>query len=187
MQGKPPPLGKTLRRSLFLDAHFYEHSPNTARTRQQARTIVLLAAISYGLGNALILIINRAPLTIFLLGVAIVAIAVMAGYYFWTLTIWLIGQQLQRYHLTYSDLLVPIGFAYAPQVLNFLTLIPLLGRPIDLALAAWTLLTIIVAVRQGLDIKTRWAVAIALIGWVPVQIAIGSVQVLLQVLVEVGG
>lgn len=184
MQGKPPSLGQTLRRSLSLDAHFYEYTPNTPRTRRQARTIVLLAAFSYGFGNALILLINRAPLPIFLLGVLLVAIAVVAGYYFWTLTIWLIGLQLQRYRLAYSDLLVPIGFAYAPQALNFLTLIPLLGRPIDLALAAWTLLTIIIAVRQGLDIKTRWAVAIALVGWIPIQIAIGSVQVLLQILVE---
>jgi len=113
-----------------------------------------------------------------------VALAVVVGYYFWTLTIWIIGQQLKRYRLSYSDLLVPIGFAYAPQVLNFLTLVPLLGRPIELGLAAWTLLTITVAVRQGLDIQTRWALAIALIGWIPIQIAIGSVQVLQQILVE---
>ncbi|NEQ27170.1 MAG: hypothetical protein F6K28_50820, partial [Microcoleus sp. SIO2G3] len=76
------------------------------------------------------------------------------------------------------------GFAYAPQVMSFLTLIPLLGRPIILALAAWSLLTITVAVRQGLDIKTRWALAIALVGWIPIQTAIGSVEVLLQVLIE---
>ncbi|MBD2093042.1 hypothetical protein H6F67_24650 [Microcoleus sp. FACHB-1515] len=184
LSGNSPSLVQTLKRALSLDGHFYEYTPNTGRTRRQARTIVLLAALSYGLGNALILVINRAPLWIFLVGVVLVAIAVVAGYYFWTLTIWLIGQQLKRYRLTYSDLLVPIGFAYAPQILNFLTLIPLLGRPIDLGLAAWTLLAIIVAVRQGLDIHTRWAVAIALIGWIPVQTAIGSVQVLLQVLIE---
>ena len=184
MPGQPASLGKTLRRALLLDAHFYEYTPNTQHTRRQARTIVLLAAVSYALGNALILLINRARLPIFLLGITIVALAVVVGYYFWTLTIWIIGQQLKRYRLSYSDLLVPIGFAYAPQVLNFLTLVPLLGRPIELGLAAWTLLTITVAVRQGLDIQTRWALAIALIGWIPIQIAIGSVQVLQQILVE---
>jgi hypothetical protein len=92
--------------------------------------------------------------------------------------IWKIGQWLRRHPLTYGDLLIPIGFAYAPQVLNFLTLIPLLGRPIELLLALWSLLAVIVAVRQGLDIKTRWAAVICLVGWPLVQVVIGLVQVL---------
>jgi hypothetical protein len=108
---------------------------------------------------------------------ALDAISIVIGYYFWTLTIWKIGEWLKRDSLTYRDLLIPIGFAYAPQILNFLTVIPLLGRPIELLLALWSLLAVIVAVRQGLDIKTRRAAAICLVGWPLVQIAIGLLQV----------
>jgi hypothetical protein len=46
----------------------------------------------------------------------------------------------------------------------------------------WSLLAVIVAVRQGLDIKTRWAVLICLVGWPLIQIAIGFVKVIEQLL-----
>jgi hypothetical protein len=109
---------------------------------------------------------------------------VVGGYYFWTLTIWKIGQWFKQYSGTYGDILIPIGFAYAPQVLNFLTLIPLLGRPIEIVLALWSLLAVIVAVRQGLDINTGWATVICLVGWPLIQVAIGFVQVLEQSLAQ---
>ncbi|NEQ22644.1 MAG: hypothetical protein F6K28_26375, partial [Microcoleus sp. SIO2G3] len=65
----------------------------------------------------------------------------------------------------------------APQVLNFLTLIPMLGQPIQRILAVWSLLAVIVAVRQGLDISIRWATIICLLGWPVVQVATGFAQV----------
>ncbi|WP_026734883.1 Yip1 family protein [Fischerella sp. PCC 9605] len=174
----------TLRYALALNADFYENTRNTPKTRRLALTIVILAAISYAIGSAVILLINRATVFILLLALVINAIAVVAGYYFWTFTIWKIGQWLKPIDPTYGDLLVPIGFAYAPQVLNFLTLIPLLGRPIELILAVWSLLAVIVAVRQGLDISTWRAAFICLIGWPLIQIAVGSVQLLQQQLVK---
>jgi hypothetical protein len=145
---------------------------------------VILAAVSHALGSALILLINRTTLPIMVLLLLIDGLSVVGGYYFWTLTIWKIGQWLRRHSLTYGDLLIPIGFAYAPQVLNFLTLIPLLGRPIELLLSVWSLLAVIVAVRQGLDIRTAWATVICLVGWPLVQVAIGFVQVFEQFLAK---
>lgn len=163
-----------------MEANFYENAHNTPKNRCLARTIVILAAVSHALGSAVILLINRATLPILALALLIYGLSVVVGYYFWTLTIWKIGQWLRPNPPTYGDLLSPIGFAYAPQVLNFLTLIPLLGRPIELGLAVWSLLAVIVAVRQGLDISTRWAALICLIGWPLVQVAIGFVQVFEQ-------
>lgn len=170
-------LRTTLWNALALDGNFYETARNTPRNRRIARTIVILAALSHALGSTLILIINRVALPQLILSLLISGLSVVVGYYFWTLTIWKIGQWLKRDSLKYDDLSIPIGFAYAPQVLNFLTLIPLLGRPIQLLLAIWSLLAVIVAVRQGLDIKTRRAALICLVGWPLVQVAIGFVQV----------
>jgi hypothetical protein len=167
----------TLWKALTLDGGFYEHAANTSRNQRIALTIVILSAVSHALGSAVILIINRATLLILIGSLAIDALSIAIGYYFWTLTIWKIGEWLKRDALTYRSLLIPIGFAYAPQVLNFLTVIPLLGRPLELLLALWSLLAVIVAVRQGLDINTRRATAICLVGWPLVQIAIGLLQV----------
>ncbi|MBD1938086.1 hypothetical protein [Microcoleus sp. FACHB-68] len=176
-------LWATLRSALTLDANFYENAPITPATTQIARTIVILAALSHVLGSFVILLINLAKPSILVLALLIDGLSIVGGYYFWTFTISKIGQWLKPNHVTYRDLLIPIGFAYAPQVFNFLTLIPLLGRPIELILAVWSLLAVIVAVRQGLDIKTHWAASICLVGWPIIQIAIGFVQVLEQNLV----
>ncbi|GAC1484866.1 MAG: hypothetical protein NVS2B14_22090 [Chamaesiphon sp.] len=173
----------TLGNALALDANLYENARNTPSIHQLARTIVILAAVSYTLGSAVILLINLAPLPILAMALLINGLSVVGGYYFWTFSIWKIGQWLRPNYSTYGDLLSPIGFAYAPQVLNFLTVIPLLGRPIELVLSVWSLLAVIVAVRQGLDFSTRKAALICLVGWPLVQIAIGLVQVLEQRLV----
>ena len=174
----------TLWNALILNADFYEAARNTPKNQRIARTIVILAAFSHVLGSAIILLINLAQPFILLLALVLDALSVMVGYYFWTYSINLISDKLKPNHVTYQDLLIPIGFAYAPQVLNFLTVIPLLGRPIELILSVWSLLAVIVAVRQGLDIKTRLAAFICLVGWPVIQLAIGFVQVFEQELVK---
>ncbi|MBW4513700.1 MAG: YIP1 family protein [Timaviella obliquedivisa GSE-PSE-MK23-08B] len=174
----------TLRNALALNANFYEDVRNTSKNRRIARIIVFLAALSYMIGSSVILLINRATVSILLPALLFNGLIVIVGYYFWTFVVFKVGQWLKPIDPTYRDLLSPIGFAYAPQVLNFLTLIPLLGQPIGLILSVWSLLAVIVSVRQGLDIRTRWAGLICLLGWIPIQIVIGSVQVLEQELVK---
>lgn len=173
----------TLINALALRGTFYENAHNTPKNHRLALTIVLLAAFSHLLGSAVILLINRATVPVLILGLLLSGLSVVAGYYFWTFTIWKVGQWLKSTDPTYGDLLSPIGFAYAPQVLNFLTLIPLLGRPIEFILAVWSLLAAIVAVRQGLDISTRRAAFICLVGFPLIQTAIGLVQILQQKLI----
>jgi hypothetical protein len=167
---------RTIWNAIALNAEFYENALNTSRNRSIARAIVILAALSHMLGSAVILITNRASLSILGLALLIDGFAVVAGYYFWTVTIWKIGQWVRSSQPTYRELLIPIGFAYAPQAFNFLTLIPFFGAPIEFALALWSLLTVILAVRQGLDIGLRWAGLICLVGWPLVQIALRAVQ-----------
>lgn len=175
---------KTFTNALALNSDFYENTRNTPKNRRLALTIVILAAFSHALGSAVILLINRATFGILFVALLIDILSVAIAYYFWTFTIWKIGQFLKPIDPTYGDLLSPIGFAYAPQVLNFLTVIPLLGRPIELILAVWSLLAVIIAVRQGLDISTRKSGLICLIGWFLIQTAIGFVQVWQQKLLR---
>lgn len=167
-------------RAIALQADLYEHARNTPKTHRLALTIVLLAAVSHLLGSAVILLINRASGLFLLLALLVDGLSIIAGYYLWTFMILKIGQWLKPIDPTYGDLLSPIGLAYAPQVLNILTLIPLLGRPIELVLALWSLLAVIVATREGLNFSTRRATFICLLGWMPIQLVIGSLQVLAQ-------
>jgi Yip1 domain len=170
----------TLHHALALDANFYDDADRNPHNRRLALLVVSLAAFSHGMGSAVILLINQASIPFLLLGTVLNWLIIIVGYYLWTLAIWKIGQWLKPIDPTYGDLLSPIGFAYAPQVLNFLTLIPLMGPPIGLVLAVWSLLAVVVAIREGLDITTRQAVTICLLFWIPLQIAIGVLQVLLH-------
>jgi len=111
------------------------------------------------------------------------AFSVIAGYYFWIFTIWKTGKQLRLSIPTYRKLLIPIGFAHTPQIFNFFTVIPLLGRPIEIGLSVWSLLAIIVVLKGWLNIKLVRAILICLSGWLIVQIAIGLIQITLQRLI----
>ncbi len=164
----------------MLNVDLYKNVRNTSKNHRLALTIVLLAAFSHMVGSTVILMINRATVSVFFVALLFDGLSIVVGYYFWTFTIWKVGQWMKPIDPTYSDLLSPIGFAYAPQVLNFLTLIPLLGRPIEFVLALWSLLAVIVAVRQALDIRTRHAAFICLVGFPIIQTAIGLIQILGQ-------
>lgn len=167
-------------KALTLKENLYDEARSTPKAHRRALTIVILAAVSHGLGGLVILLLNRANLPLLFLAFGVDTLSVLAGYYFWTFSILKVGQWLKPADPTYADLLSPIGFAYAPQVLNILTLIPLLGRPIELVLAVWSLLAVTIAVREALDIRTRKAVLICLVGWPLIQVSIGIIQVAMQ-------
>lgn len=170
-------LWKTIIKALSLQAEFYENACNNSSARRIALTIVTLAALSHTLGSAVILAIKRVSFPYLLPSLIVNFLSVLAGYYVWTWVIWKLGQWLKPIDPTYRDLSIPIGFAYAPQTVNFLTLIPLLGQPIQLILAVWSLLAVIVAVRQGLDLSTLRSAIICIIGWTLIQLAIGFIQI----------
>ncbi|BAZ08456.1 hypothetical protein NIES4071_02610 [Calothrix sp. NIES-4071] len=177
-------LCKTLKHAITLNTSFYEQVRNIPQNRRLALTIVILAAVSHAIGTVVILVINLATVPVLFLGFLIDVILIIVGYYLWTYSIWKIGQWFRPIDPTYGDLLSPIGFAYAPQVFNFLTLVPLFGRPIELILGLWSLLAVITAVRQSLHIRTRQAAIICLIGWSIIQILIGFLQFLQQELIQ---
>ncbi|MER3432907.1 MAG: hypothetical protein C4288_05600 [Leptolyngbya sp. ERB_1_1] len=175
---------QTIRAALTLNAELYENAQNTPKTHRLAFTIVLLAALSRAIGSLSILLLTRTTLLASILALSLDILSVIVSYYVWTFTIWKVGRWLRTDSPSYRALLSPIGFAYAPQVLNFLTLIPLLGRSIELMLAVWTLLAVIVAVRQALDVRTRRAAIICLLCFPLIQVVTGVIQAVQQLFVR---
>ncbi len=169
-------LRRVLADALTLNQDFYEHSHYYPKAERFAQSVVWLAALSHGLGSGLILLLYRPSLPQLIIGVLINAISVAAGYYLWTYALWKVNTYLAPPVPPYRELLIPVGFAYTPQVFNLLTVIPLLGPPITLALAGWTLLGAIAAVRAGLNIGLVKATLLAGVGFTLVQVGIGLVQ-----------
>lgn len=171
---------QTIRDALTLNPRLSESVQGNQKTRRIAFTIVFLAALSRALGSAVISLLNRVTLPIFLLTLVLGIFTVIVGYYFWTFTIWKIGQWSKFNSPTYRELLNPVGFAYSPQILNVLTLIPLFGRPIELILAAWTLLAVTIAVHRAMRITTLQAAIISFVSFPVIQIVSIVIQVMSQ-------
>lgn len=89
------------------------------------------------------------------------------GWALWSGTCYLVGVQLFDGTADWGELLRTIGFAQAPGVLLLLKLLPEAGPPLHLAVLAWMIATVLVAIRQALDFSTGRALATALAGFVP--------------------
>jgi hypothetical protein len=71
-----------------------------------------------------------------------------------------------RTHSDVGELLRTLGFAAAPGIIAYLTLVPGMLMPVLIASRLWMLLAMVVAVRQALDYTSTWrAVAVCLVGW----------------------
>lgn len=170
---------QTIWNALTLNVQLYQTAQRDQRTQRTALTIVILAALSRAVANIIISLLNRVTLPVLIITVFLGIFAAIIGYYFWTFTIWKVGQWLRFNPPTYRELLYPMGFAYSPQVLNFLTILPLLGRPIELILSGWTFLAVTVAVRT-MTITMLQAALISFVCFPVVQIVPILVQVIAQ-------
>ena len=171
---------QTIWNALTLNPQLYQTAQSDRRTQRTALTIVILAALSRAVGNLIISLLNRVTLPVLIITLLLGIFSVVIGYYFWTFTIWKAGQWLKFNPPTYRELLYPIGFAYSPQVLNVITILPLLGRPLDLILSAWTLLAVTVAVRRAMTVTMLRAALISLVSFPVVQIVPILIQVIAQ-------
>ncbi len=175
---------KTIRNALTLNSQFYQAVQSSRKNRRAALTIVIFAAFSRALGNAIISLLNRVTPTAFLITLFVGIFAVIVGYYFWTFTIWIIGKWFKLNPPTYRNLLYPIGFAYSPQLFDVATIIPLLGTAIDLLLALWTLLAVAVVVHKAMRITMVQAVLISFVSFPVIQIVSTVIQVVAQQFTE---
>lgn len=169
---------RTIWQALTLNERFYQTAQGDRPTRRTALTVVMIAAVSRAIASVVISLLNRATMPALVITMLLGILSVIVGYYFWTFTIWKAGQWLKLNPPTYVELRCPVGFAYAPQVLNFLILLPLFGRPIELVLSVWTFLAVSVAVAKAMHISTLRAALISFICFPVVQI----VPILIQVI-----
>jgi hypothetical protein len=107
----------------------------------------------------------------------------LLGWGIWSFITYFIGTRVFGGTATYEELLRCIGFSDAPGVLSILSFIPVLGGLILLVTWIWSLVAMVVAVRQALDFSTGKAILTCIIGWV-VRIVVIIVFVFIGVLLE---
>ena len=156
----PPLYVRRLAGALALDAATYEDVEADRRATVYAGLTVLLASV--GEGVAL-----RASGG--LASVALMSAVALTGWAAWALLTFEVGARLMpgaRTHSDVGELLRTPGFAAAPGLIAYLSLVPGLMMPVLLISRVWMLLAMVVAVRQALDYTSTWrAVAVCLVGW----------------------
>jgi hypothetical protein len=89
--------------------------------------------------------------------------------------VWLIGTRLmpgKNTEADYQQVLRVVGFAQAPGLFTVLGIIPILGWLIRFVVWIWTLIALVIAVRQALDYDdTLKAVIVCVIAWVVMFVA----------------
>ncbi len=155
-------------RAAKLDVTLYEEVETDTAATGQALGVVVLSSVAAGIGAGA-----------GVRGLIFGTVAGLLGWAFWAWITYLIGTRWLREPSTQADwsqLARTIGFAQAPGILRVVGIIPFLQGFVFLVTAIWTLVAVVIGVRQALDFtSTLRAVAVCFLGWL--------VQVVLTALV----
>jgi len=147
-----------------LDVRVYEEIEADRSATPQAMGVVVLSAVAGGIGVGA-----------GIRGLVVGTIAGLLGWAVWAGLTYFIGTRWLPEPDTKADigeLLRTLGFATSPGILRVAGIVPVVGSIVIVVSAVWTLVAVVVAVRQALDYRsTGRAIAVCVIGWV-VQIVI---------------
>lgn len=152
---------RRVRGILTLDVRAYEEVEADRAALGQALLVVVLGSVSAGMGAAAV---AGAVGAIQAAGLA------LGAWLVWAVLVYVIGVHLLPEPQTRSDvgeIARVIGFAAAPNLFAAFAFLPGIGPLVQIALAVWLMMTMIVGVRQALEYRsTARAVTVVLIGWV---------------------
>jgi len=148
-----------------------------------ALLIVLLAGLSLGVGQSIILFVNRVKPSRFVFSLLLNAILFAFGFLFLALSTWLIGLLPGFVRVPLPTLVTVLGLGYAPLLFGFLGALPYLGYPIQNLLSVWNLLSMLVGFGVVARLSAREALTYVLLGWVVKQLLEGTIA---QPIAELG-
>ena len=153
--------GNRIIRAARLDVALYEEVEADKSALGQAMGVVVLSSIAAGIGNSA---------KTGLLGMLMMAIVALVGWYIWAYLTYFIGTKLLPGPQTKADhgeLLRTIGFSSSPGLIRLLGIIPGMQGIVFPIAAIWMLVAMVIAVRQALDYSsTLRAIGVCLFGWI---------------------
>lgn len=155
-------------RAAKLDTSLYEEVEKDVTATNQALLVVVIASVCAGVGAAIAGHVTGG-LSGLVFGLVVGAISALVGWFVWSFITYFIGTRLLRgpqTQATYGELLRCIGFSASPRVLAILIFVPIVGGIISLLASIWSLVAMVVAVRQALDFSTGRAIATCVVGFI---------------------
>lgn len=155
-------------RAAKLDVHLYEEVEADRTATPQAVSVVIIASIAGGIGTGGAALFEEG-LGKFLVGLMMGSLGALVAWGVWAYLTYWIGTKIFRgpqTSATYGELLRAIGFSASPGVIRVLGVVPPLQGLIFLIAGIWSLVAMVIAVRQALDFTTGRAIGTCLVGWV---------------------
>ena len=147
-------------RAAKLDISLYEEVEADQQALGQALGVVLISSLAAGIG------LTREIGT---WGILTGMISALAGWIVWAYLTYWIGAKIIPEPQTQAnprEMLRVIGFASSPGLIRIFAVIPGLTGVIFIAASVWSLMAMVIAVRQALDYQSTWrAIGVCLIGW----------------------
>ncbi|MGE0542450.1 MAG: hypothetical protein AB7R89_19965 [Dehalococcoidia bacterium] len=155
--------------ALQLDPDAYIAVVNEDGGTLLAWLIVLVAGVSFMIGQSIVLLANHVSRRRFITSLVTGALVLVLEIGLWAVSAWLVGALLIDGRPRLLDALTLVWLSHAPLLFGFLVLLPYLGAVIEKALQIWILLALVVAVHAVYQSGFWESIACAAIGWFAVQ------------------
>ena len=170
-------------RAAKLDVSLYNEVERDLNATPQALLVVVIVSLLSGIGALILATLSP----VYSVGTGVVLliggiISALITWAVWSLVTYWVGTSFFKGTATYGELLRCLGFAYTPSALSFFIFIAFLGPLLAFVGAIWTLVAMIIAIRESLDFSTTNAIITAVIGFVIILI----LQVILSA-IGIGG
>jgi len=134
-----------------------------------ALLVVLLAGISLGIGQMIVLFISRVKPTRFIFSLLLNSILFTFGFLFLVFSTWLICL-LGSENVSFFTLIKVLGLSYAPLIFSFMTALPYFGIPILTILSVWRLFAMVVGFDTVTGLGITGGFGYLAFGWVVLQL-----------------
>ena len=148
-----------------LDGATYEEVEHDLNANTQALTIVGLAAVAAAIGG----------LSDGFSGLISALISGLVGFAIASYFVYFVGTRLTpstATSATYGEVLRCLGFAYAPNVLLFLHIIPGIGGLFSFLIGIWAIVTMVVATMHALEMSALRAIVTSILASILASIVI---------------
>lgn len=153
-----------------LNAEAFRIAITVPAGRSLALVVVLLAGLSQGIGQSIILFVNQVRPARFAISLGINAVLFAFGFLALVLSTWLVTLTPWAQNMPFGQLVTVLGLAYAPLLFSFLGALPYLGVPILNVLSVWHLLAMVVGFGAIANLGIGNAFSYVALGWVLLQV-----------------
>jgi hypothetical protein len=135
-----------------------------------ALLIVLLAGLSRGIGQGIVLFVNRVQPLRYFLSLLVGAILFAFSYFFWVFSTWVVSILIFGEQSSLIALASTLGLSYSPLLLGIFIALPYLGVPVSISLSIWSFVAYLVGLKVTFNTDTWEAFWAGILGWVVFEI-----------------